>query len=164
MPHLNLADHLAIRNLYASYTFAVDDHDVDGVAGCYTQDASVEVSSFALMRVAMAAGKVPFVDDDGWVRGLSAIRQMTGAAPADVVLQHLCCNVEVLHIEGACAAARAAFVVITNSGAVEHFGRYLDKLEKGSDGAWRFSERRSVARYERDDTSWFDDAAASHDG
>ena len=149
MDQKKIADELAIRNLYAAYTFSVDNHDGDGFVNCFTPDARIKATSFELIRTMMAAGQAPFINAEGWIVGSKNIRAMHAIVPPTVITHHLTNNIEFKSLEGDRAEARAAFTVFADDGIVEHFGHYIDKIARCPDGRWRFSERQDVARYER---------------
>lgn len=149
MNEWNVADQLAIRNLYATYTYAVDDHDTDAFVDCFTPDAVIEAGSFEFVKRLMASGTAPFINPEGRVVGAANIRAMNLTIPDDVLCLHISSNVCITRLDGDTAEAKAAFAVIAEDGVVEHYGRYLDRLALCPDGRWRFAERRTMCRYER---------------
>lgn len=145
----NPEDDLAIRNNYAAYTFAVDDHDGDAFVDCFTENAEIEVTSFGFMRGLVATGVVPFVNDAGRVVGTKNIRAFHDLIPPGIKTLHLTTNLQITRLEAGYAESRAAFVVLADDGINELYGRYLDKLVKCPDGRWRFSERIDQCWFER---------------
>ena len=150
MSQRNVADELAIRNHYAAYTYAVDDHDVKAWGDLYTDDARIEVGSFNAVRSMMKAGLAPFANAEGWVVGKQNIIALQAMVPLEVKCLHVTSNLWIRKLEGDYCEAQACFAVFADDGIMEHYGRYYDKLKKCADGRWRFTERRDVCRYERD--------------
>ena len=149
MENWNVADQLAIRNLYAAYTYTVDDHDADAFADCFTPDAEIEVTSFSSVRDLVASGGAPFINARGRVVGTANIKALARMVPEGALSLHMTSNVWIKRLEGDRAEAQASFCVIAEDGVVEHYGRYLDQLARCPDGRWRFTERRDNCRYER---------------
>jgi SnoaL-like domain len=149
MVNWNVTSEMGIRNNYAAYTFAVDDHDSDAFVDCFTEDAEIEATSFSFIRDMMKGGKAPFVGHDGRIVGSKNIRHFHDLIPTRIKTLHLTTNLWITTINTEYAEARAAFAVLADDGIVEHYGRYFDKLRKCSDGRWRFSERVDACQFER---------------
>ena len=140
-------DHLAIRNLYATYAHAVDANDGDVYADCYTADGWTDISSFRAAGELARTGQFSFIDERGIIRGHDNLRK----AGTLVQLHHLVGNVLVRSIEGDRAECSAYFIVFApDDGRVEHYGRYESELLRCEDGRWRFASHVDVALYERD--------------
>lgn len=150
MKDRDVADQLAIRNLYAAYTYFVDDHDADGFADCFTPDAEIELSGFRAVLDLVASGQAPFLNEKRRAVGTANIKALCRMVPGHVLALHLTGNVWIKRLDGDEAEGIATFCVFGDDGTVEHYGRYVDKLARCTDGRWRFMERRDVGRYERD--------------
>jgi hypothetical protein len=143
-----VAAELAIRNVYSAYTFAIDDLDADALVDCFTPDAEIEMTGFAMLDRMIADRSASFINEKGRVVGASNIRAMLDAVPRNVVTLHLTNNIWITRLDAARAQAQAAFTVLMD-GYIGYHGRYLDTVSRCVDGRWRFSERRDVCRYER---------------
>jgi len=142
-----VVDHLLILQRYAAYAHAVDAHDGDAYADCYTPDGWTDVSSFKTVKALAAAGLMDFMDRKGIIRGRENLRKSAGL----VNLHHLIGNVLIRSIDGDRARGSAYFVVFApDNGHVEHYGRYEDELARCPDGQWRLVSRVDIAKFERD--------------
>lgn len=138
---------LEIRNLYASYTYAADDHDIDKFLDCFTPDAVIDASTMIFMQELEASGAAPYIHD-GKISGHDNMRQFLGLFSADAVFHHLTGNIWIRNIDGDNAESQAVFTAFADDGLVEHYGRYFDKLKRCEDDRWRLSHRRYVARFQ----------------
>jgi len=143
-----MRDHLAIQQLYAAYTYAVDSGDGDRLADCFTPDGYMDISSFKIIRQMPDADAMlrQFSDERGQIRGAN-IRKATANG---MQAHHITANVLIHWIKGDKAKGSAYFMVFTKDGGkIEHYGRYEDDLVRCPDGRWRFAARQDIAVYER---------------
>jgi hypothetical protein len=114
----------------------------------------MELRGFAAWDAAVAAGST-MANANGRSIGREAISALSQMIPPGAKHLHLTSNIQIIQIEGNFAKARAAFCVVAEDGAVEHYGRYQDKLARDDDGRWRFCERIDDCRWERGSRSMF---------
>jgi len=126
-------DRMEIIDLYARYNHAADTGDVDGYVDLFTADG--EFSS--PVRTAKGTAEI---------HAFIALRSaaLTAAPVRDE--QHWNCNL-VLDPVGEEVAGSIYMVGIgrdadTGSVRFNFFGRYFDRIVRGTDGRWRFSSRR----------------------
>jgi hypothetical protein len=142
-------DHLEILNLYATYTYAVDEMDIDGFVECFISDATIDLSSFVIARRRHGDAVFgQFLDEHGVARGRENLRKLVST---ELGFHHATTNIRIEFPEPDRARGTAYFVVFTkDEGRIEHYGRYEDDLMRCDDSKWRFSSRVDVAIYERD--------------
>jgi SnoaL-like domain len=146
-----LADRLAIYELYARYAQAADLRDGAAYASCFTADGWTDISSFGHVDQLRARG-ITFVDPDGKVRGRENLAAIA-AKPADAELyRHFTVNALVTSLAGDRATGQAYFLVVSPSGQIHQFGRYVDVIVRDGDGQWRFSERMDLAAFNKGTT------------
>lgn len=125
-------DHEQIRRLLAGYCHACDDGDFDRFTDLFTEDATFTVMG-------------------NTHRGRVAIRAfMEAAQPPERRGKHIISE-PAIELDGDGASARCrtdyAFVARGSDGqslTVISAGRYVDRLQRGSDRRWRLAERRIV--------------------
>ncbi|HEV7976072.1 nuclear transport factor 2 family protein [Amycolatopsis sp.] len=145
-----MAARLSILDLYAQYTHAVDSHDGDLFADCFTENGYTDISSFPTVDHLREAS-LPWLNSDGTIRGSQQLSlAVSGGGPQTVSLHHCTMNTWVKSIDGDKAEGAAYFVVFANDdGAVEHYGVYEDSLARCDDGKWRIDRRIDRCLYER---------------
>jgi uncharacterized protein (TIGR02246 family) len=123
----DLADRVAIADLFTRYCCALDNGEVETVVGCFTADAVL---------------KSPMID----LKGHGAIRDFVGRFAAQraagVQFRHMVTNIAAA-IDGDRATATAYLLVLVSQDGAHHTlppGRYECDLVKEA-GAWRFSHR-----------------------
>lgn len=126
-----MEDRWAINDLLVDYSTATDDHDIDGLANLYTEDAVFQgvrgklqgrpaIAAYYEERLASfgASYHIPYSHKVDFVSGTEARGLMLGATE--------------LALDG-----QAFWVAM----------RYHDHYIKGADGQWRFRERRIEQLY-----------------
>jgi SnoaL-like domain len=146
-----LADRLAIYELYARYAQAADLHDGAAYASCFTADGWTDISSFGHVDQLRARG-ITFVDPDGKVRGRENLAAIAAKAPDAELYRHFTVNALVTSLAGDQATGQAYFLVVSPGGQIHQFGRYVDVLVRDGDGQWRFSERMDLAAFNKGTT------------
>lgn len=146
-----LADRLAIYELYARYAQATDLRDGTAYASCFTTDGWTDISSFGHVDELRERG-MTFVDPDGKVRGRENLTAIATKAPGAELYRHFTLNALVTSLAGDRATGQAYFLVVSPSGQIHQFGRYVDLIVRDTDGQWRFSERMDIAAYNRGTT------------
>jgi ketosteroid isomerase-like protein len=119
----------------AAYSHAIDAGDREAWVACFTDDAVFEVVSH-LPEYA-----------DHTVEGRAELEAFIAAhsAPPDVFHKHLLIQPTVV-VDGAVARSVGAFVHLLDVDGrpvMRSYGRYVDRLVKGPDGAWRIARRRA---------------------
>ena len=117
------ADREAIRHLLATYTYNGDRGRIDGLAGCFAADGTLEFPG------ALATGPAEIA------------KALTSAGPADparTFVRHHITN-PLIEVDGDTANARSYFAVHTDIGP-DHSGTYSDRLVRTAAG-WRFAHR-----------------------
>jgi len=146
-----VADRLAIYELYARYAQAADLSDGAAYASCFTADGWTDISSFGHVAQLRERG-ISFVDPDGKVRGRDNLTAVATKAPGAGLYRHFTVNALVTSLSGDRATGQAYFLVVSPSGQIHQFGRYADVIVRDSDGQWRFSERLDIAAYNKGTT------------
>lgn len=142
-----VADRLAIYELYARYAQAADLVDGTAYASCFTEDGWTDISSFGHTPASFREHGLDCLDETGKVRGRSNLTAIATKDPGAPVYRHLTVNALVTSYEGDRATGTAYFVVLTPTGQVHQFGRYEDVIVRDVDGEWRFAERMDLAAY-----------------
>lgn len=133
MATLAIADRLALQDLIAAYSWALDTGDVDSLVACFTEDARMVEEVFE--------------EPDIW-SGHDGIRGMARHyfnAPGFPGRQHHVTQMQfTLRADGTVAMRSFAFVTECKDEppyVLRFTGWYEDVAIKGSDGCWRFSSR-----------------------
>lgn len=142
-----VADRLAIYELYARYAQAADLQDGEAYADCFTVDGWTDISSFGHTADSFRARGLDCLDETGKVRGRANLVKVAAKAADQSVYRHLTVNAYVTSYAGDLATGSAYFVVVSPSGAIHQFGRYEDVIVRDTDGEWRFAERLDIAAY-----------------
>ncbi|MGW1545879.1 nuclear transport factor 2 family protein [Streptomyces sp. NPDC002346] len=142
-----VADRLAIHELYARYAQAADLADGSAYADCFTEDGWTDISSFGHTSESFRARGLDVLDEAGKVCGRARLRAIATKAPGAPLYHHLTVNTLVTSYDGDRATGSAYFVVLSPDGRVHQFGRYEDVIVRDTDGQWRFAERRDLAAY-----------------
>ena len=130
----DLADRVAIADLFTRYCCALYNGEVETVVDCFTADAAL---------------KSPMVD----LKGHAAIRDFAGRFAAErasgVQFRHMVTNIAAIINGGRATATAYLLVLISQNGAHRTLppGRYQCDLVK-QDGAWRFIRRTVVHDHE----------------
>jgi len=146
-----VADRLAIYELYARYAQAADLQDGAAYASCFTADGWTDISSFGHVDRLRERG-ISFVDADGKVRGRGSLTAIATKAPGADLYRHFTVNALVTSLRGDRATGQAYFLVVSPDGHIHQFGRYVDVIVRDTDGQWRFSERMDIAAYNKGTT------------
>ena len=132
------ADRAAIEDLMARYLFAMDYHDADTYAGCFTEDGELDWAMGVVKgREAIRAEALSFKARIG------EIFKDSSGAPAK--LRHVVAH-KAIRIDGDRAWNTGFWFEMTNGGpdgsvALPSFGVYEDDLVR-VDGQWLFSRRK----------------------
>jgi hypothetical protein len=136
-----LLDREGIRETLARYNLAGDRGQIDELAGCFVEDAVLEV-------------------EGAWrAHGREEIRRQTGATAVaasasrrgPLMRHHLTTQGIELDREGG-ARAWSYFLVVSEIGP-DHAGRYIDRLRR-VDGRWQIEHRRVVVEWQSPDTAY----------
>jgi uncharacterized protein (TIGR02246 family) len=123
----DLADRIAIADLFTRYCGALDNGEVETVVGCFTADAEL---------------KSPMIDLEGHAAIRDFVGRFAAQRAAGVQFRHMVTNVAAT-IDGERATATAYLLVLISQNGTHHTlppGRYeCDLVKEG--GAWRFSRR-----------------------
>lgn len=123
-----------VRDLIARYTWAADRGRFDEVADCFAEQGVLDVGDHG----GRWTGRTEIARQLTSVAARVAERaDTTGARPGPV--HHHVSSTQLSDITGSSMSARSYFLVITSVG-VDHWGRYLDNLEREED-RWVFAER-----------------------
>jgi hypothetical protein len=131
-------DRAAIEDLMARYLFAMDYHDADMYAGCFTEDGELDwAMGVAKGREAIRAEALSFKDKIG------EIFKDSDGRPAK--LRPAVCE-KAIRVEGDRAWNTGLWFEMTNGGpdgsiALPSFGIYEDELAR-VDGHWLFTRRK----------------------
>jgi len=134
----NAADHAEIEDLMARYLFAMDYHDADAYAECFTEDGELDwAMGVARGRGAIRAEALLFKEKIG------EIFKDSEGNPAK--LRHAVCQ-KAIRVEGDRAWNTGLWFEMTNGGpdgsiALPSFGIYEDDLVR-VDGCWLFRRRK----------------------
>ncbi|GAA4753057.1 hypothetical protein GCM10023350_42950 [Nocardioides endophyticus] len=142
-----VADRLAIYELYARYALAADLEDGTAYADCFTEDGWTDISSFGHTAASFRERGLDVLGDDGKVRGRSDLATIATKTPGSPVYRHLTINALVTSYTVDRATGTAYFVVLSPTGEVHQHGRYDDVLVRDVDGEWRIAERMDLAAY-----------------
>jgi anthranilate 1,2-dioxygenase small subunit len=134
-----------LRDLYDDYASCLDDMDLDGWCGFFTEDCTYKVISFENHSEGLPLALIE-CRGIGMVRDrAAAIRETTVYEPRQ--LRHLVSGVRVDGVEGDVIAARANFLIAESLAdrepQIAMVGRYLDRLVRIGK-ALRFQERLCV--------------------
>jgi anthranilate 1,2-dioxygenase small subunit len=134
-----------LRDLYDDYAVALDEMDLDGWSGFFTDDCTYKVISFENHSAGLPLALIE-------CRGIGMVRDRVAAIRETAVyeprqLRHFVSGVRVDGVEGEIVAARANFLIAESLAdrepQIAMVGRYLDRLVRvGS--ALRFRERVCV--------------------
>jgi hypothetical protein len=126
------AERAILRTLH-TYGHTIDSGDEAGWLGCFTDDgvfaAWIERPEEPWFRVAGRAELAAFIAEH--------------TRPPDPAHKHLVIE-PLVQLAGAAATCVSYFAVLMHHGGepvLRVFGRYHDRLARGDDGLWRFSER-----------------------
>jgi len=130
-------DRAEIRDLMGRYLFAMDWHDADAYAECFTEDGVLDYAMATLTgREAIREGARKFRE------AIGTIFKREDGTPA--LLRHVLDQL-VIRVEGDRAWTTAFWWEMTDGGpggtpAIQSFGTYEDELVR-EDGRWLFSRR-----------------------
>lgn len=133
MPSLPIEDRIALQDLIAAYSWALDTGDVDGLVACFTPDARMVEEVFD--------------DPDIWEghEGIRGIAEHYRNAPGFPGRQHHVTQVQyTAQADGSCKMRGFAFVTECEGEPpylLRFAGWYDDHAVKGDDGQWRFHRR-----------------------
>lgn len=142
-----VADRLAIYELYARYAHVVDLEDGTAYAECFTADGWTDISSFGHTAAAFRERGLDVLDDTGKVRGRDNLRRIATKAPGTPLYRHVTVNTLITSYDGDRATGAAFFMVISPTGTIHQYGRYEDVLVVDTDGEWRIAERMDLALF-----------------
>ena len=137
------SDRAEIEDLMARYLFAMDYHDCDAYAECFTEDGVLDYAMGRLEgREAIRAAVTRFAE------GIGRFYHTADGKPAK--LRHIVLQT-VIRVEGDRAWTRAQWFEMANDGPGKSlkmgtFGIYEDQLRR-VDGRWLFSERRIMNEF-----------------
>lgn len=132
------ADRAAIEDLMARYLFAMDYHDADAYAGCFTEDGELDwAMGVAKGREAIRAEALSFKQRIG------EIFKDSDGAPAK--LRHVVAH-KAIRVDGDWAWNTGFWFEMTNGGpegsvALPSYGIYEDELVR-VEGRWLFKRRK----------------------
>ncbi|MCW6529222.1 nuclear transport factor 2 family protein [Sphingomonas sp. MMSM20] len=133
MADMALEDRIALQDLIAAYSWALDTGDVEGLVACFTADARMVEEVFE--------------DPDVW-EGHDGIRALAAHyfnAPGFPGRQHHVTQVQYLPQDDGSVRLRAFAFVTECDGEPPYLlrftGWYQDHAVKGADGRWRFRSR-----------------------
>lgn len=133
MKKLGLEDRLALQDLIAAYSWALDTGDADGLVACFTPDARMIEEVFE--------------DPDIWEGhdGIRALMSHYANAPGFPGRQHHVTQVQYFPQEEGTVRMRSFAFVTECEGeppyVLRFTGWYDDLAVKDADGAWRFRTR-----------------------
>jgi anthranilate 1,2-dioxygenase small subunit len=134
-----------LRDLYDDYAVALDEMDLDGWSGFFTDDCTYKVISFENHSAGLPLALIE-------CRGIGMVRDRVAAIRETAVyeprqLRHFVSGVRVDGVEGEIVAARANFLIAESLADREPqlamAGRYLDRLVR-TGTALKFRERLCV--------------------
>jgi len=131
-------DRAQILDLMGRYLFAMDWHDADSYAGCFTEDGVLDYAMATLTgRDAIRAGAVKFRE------AVADLFKREDGSPA--LLRHVLDHI-VIRIEGDRAWTTAFWWEMTDGGpgrtpAIQSYGTYEDEVVRVG-GQWLFSRRK----------------------
>ncbi len=140
-----VADRLAIYELYARYAQSVDLADGTAYSECFTEAGWTDISSFGHTAASFRERGLDVLDETGKVRGRDNLRTIATKVPGTPVYRHVTANTLVTSYDGDRATGVAFFVVISPTGAIHQYGQYEDVLVRDTDGEWRIAERMDLA-------------------
>ena len=132
------SDRAEIEDLMARYLFAMDYHDADAYAGCFTEDGELDwAMGVAKGREEIRAEALSFKAKIG------EIFKDSEGRPAN--LRHVVAQ-KTIRVEGDCAWNTGFWFEMTNGGpdgsiALPSFGIYEDELAR-IEGHWLFTRRK----------------------
>ncbi len=130
----HLADHLAIRSLLDRYTDGVNRRDWAAVERVFATDGVWDCGGPNMGPMAFRFS--------GAANCAQGIGSMVDATPLVIQSNHA----PVIHVDGNRATATSTVnELVMPPGATQAtvmWGMYFDEIVKGSDGEWRFQERR----------------------
>lgn len=124
-----------VLDVLARYSQSIDAGDEEGWLACFADDGVFEVTS--------PQPGYPARD----LRGREALAAFVAghSSPPEVFHKHLLIQPRV-SIDGDTARSVGAFVHlvdVTGDPRLRSYGRYVDRLVRGADGAWRIAHRRA---------------------
>ena len=133
MPSLAIEDRIALQDLIAAYSWALDMGDVEGLVACFTPDARMSEEVFDEPDV--------WEGHDG-IRGIAEHYRNAAGFPGR---QHHVTQVQYMPQEdGSCKMRSFAFVTECNGEPpylLRFAGWYDDLAVRDTDGQWRFQQR-----------------------
>lgn len=133
MPSLAIEDRIALQDLIAAYSWALDTGDVEGLVACFTPDARMSEEVFDEPDV--------WEGHDG-IRGIAEHYRDAAGFPGR---QHHVTQVQYMPQEdGSCKMRSFAFVTECNGEPpylLRFAGWYDDLAVRDTDGQWRFQQR-----------------------
>ena len=128
----NLADHIAIRDLIARYTDAVNERDENAIASQFTANGVWDMGGAAVGNMAQ------------YITGARNIAQTIAKLTETTSLSVQMTHSSAIEVEGKGATARTLVnevVALKGGGGMTILGKYTDSLVLEEDGEWRFSKR-----------------------
>ena len=133
MPSLAIEDRIALQDLIAAYSWALDTGDVEGLVACFMPDARMSEEVFDEPDV--------WEGHDG-IRGIAEHYRNAAGFPGR---QHHVTQVQYMPQEdGSCKMRSFAFVTECNGEPpylLRFAGWYDDLAVRDTDGQWRFQQR-----------------------